>query len=434
MDSARFYNPFSNKADDYSRDDFSNDDFDNYQPNENSYDTDYEVTVVKPKEGNVFFNYAMTLMLIICVGFICGRIVNSMFYGFWNRYISNNSSIILEVAKMIGLVFLAWLCSKVHVALHTLGHFIGGRISSYELVSIRLFGYVFVKSGDTMTRKRGDLYSTMGECVMMPPEGDGVNYPFLLYKLGGIVMNLISSLLVLLLYMEVGFLRRYPFNMVAVIFALVGIVTILYNGIPLIINGQPNDGYIVAQMLTSSGARRAVHAKLLVSGFLARGGRYTDVPEEQLILDGRGDYSSNIAIQVKMLQYKRYMEDMDFVSAANCLNSVDSYYRKLPKINQYDVTCEKLFLELIGENSPEKVKQFMDAGVKKYLEDTQKSMSTSRLMFAYQACFKNNMKAAAKYYKLLKKNSNSEPLQGEVDFEIMLAEYINERFCENAFQ
>jgi len=246
-------------------------------------------------------------------------------------------------------------------------------------------------------------------------------------------MNLISSLIALLLYMEVGFLNKYPFNMVAVIFALVGAVTIFYNGIPLIVNGQPNDGYVVVQMLTSSGARRAVHAKLLVSGFLARGGRYTDVPEEQLIIEGGEDYSRSIAIQVKMLQYKRYMEDMDFVSAANCLNSIDTYYRKLPKINQYDITCEKMFLELIGGNSPEKIKQFMDSGLKKYLEETQKSMSTSRLMFAYQACFKNNMKAAAKYYALLKKNSNSEPLQGEVEFEIMLAEYINERFCENAF-
>nr|MCR5609761.1 hypothetical protein [Lachnospiraceae bacterium] len=56
------------------------------------------------------------------------------------------------------------------------------------------------------------------------------------------------------------------------------------------------------------------------------------------------------------------------------------------------------------------------------------TMSSVRIMMAYETCVTHNMKQANKYYNLLKNLSKSEPLKGESDLELMLGMYIYESY------
>ena len=67
--------------------------------------------------------------------------------------------------------------------------------------------------------------------------------------------------------------------------------------------------------------------------------------------------------------------------------------------------------------------------MRKYIDESQYALSKNRLMMAYEAGVKNDMRGANKYYKQLKSGAKTAPIKGEIELELMLAEYIYERFC-----
>lgn len=142
-----------------------------------------------------------------------------------------------------GYVFLAvvlWLCaSALHLAAHEMGHLLGGLVSGYKLVFFSIGSVVFScgqnkKFSVSVGKSRG------GQCVMEP--GNAAACHYLCYNLGGVFANflLASASGGLLL------LGAHAASLLCINLVCVGMQKIILNSIPNMVNGVPNDAYVIS--------------------------------------------------------------------------------------------------------------------------------------------------------------------------------------------
>ena len=120
---------------------------------------------------------------------------------------------------------------------------------------------------------------------------------------------------------------------------------------------------------------------------------------------------------------------MDFNQAAKCLEATNHFFNSLPRAYQYEINSEKLFIEIMCEHDRDIIDKLYNSDVRKYIEESQGDLSKSRIMMAYEAGVKGDMRSAHKYYMQLKNGAKVAPIKGETELELMLSEYVYERFC-----
>lgn len=159
----------------------------------------------------------------------CGICVNIL-------YLNGND---LFKLRYILFVVVLWLSvSVLHLTIHEIGHLIGGLISGYNLVffsigTVNLSYSQKKKFSISIGKSRG------GQCVMEPGNPETCRY--LCYNLGGAFANLLLALAAggLLLF------DAHITNLLFINLICVGTQKILMNCIPHIVNGVPNDAYVV---------------------------------------------------------------------------------------------------------------------------------------------------------------------------------------------
>lgn len=410
--------------------DYSNTIYDDSSRNKTYNDSSHkcDISVLQPGKSHPMMMIIIRICIIVFIGLALGEACRTVFNAFYQKHIysSNPFAIIIRFLGIILVLFVSYL---VHIILHEFGHLIGGTLSGYTLISFRIFSIILVKENKKNKIKRYPVMDTASECIMMPPEIKKGKYPYKLYRIGGLVMNLFTSLIAVILALGVSITGKYPWNMWCVLFALVGIVTVFYNGIPVVFDGVPNDGYILLHMIESNEARLAVHSQLLIYAFLSKGGSYSDVPYEQFCVNQTGEIKNFLVIRVKLLEYKWHLEHLDFNQAAKCLEATNHFFNSLPRAYQYEINSEKLFIEIMCEHDRDIIDKLYNADVRKYIEELQGDLSKSRIMMAYEAGVKGDMRSAHKYYMQLKNGAKNAPIKGETELELMLSEYVYERFC-----
>lgn len=169
------------------------------------------------------------MKIVELVFLLCGVCVNTL-------YLIGNE---LFMPGYILLAVALWLtASALHMAIHEMGHLIGGLISGYYLVYFSIgpvnFSYSQKKKFSiSIGKSRG------GQCVMEPRNPDTCHY--LCYNFGGVVANLLLALAAGgLLLLGSHFANLFFINLVCV-----AAQKIVMNSIPGIVNGTPNDAFVV---------------------------------------------------------------------------------------------------------------------------------------------------------------------------------------------
>ncbi len=387
-----------------------------------------DISALQPGKSHPIRNIVFRVLLVAFLGVVLGEACRTVFNEFWNEHIFHKNMFIL-IVRMLGIVVVMFVSYLLHIILHEFGHLVGGTLSGYSLISFRVFNIIMVKEKNKMKIKKYAVADTAGECVMMPPEIKKGKYPYVLFRVSGIAMNLITAIIAIILFLVVSPMGKYPWNMWCVIYAVVGIITSLYNGVPVIIDGIPNDGYVLLHMLESKEARLAVHSQLLIYAFLSKGGSYSDVPYEQFCFNSTGEIRNFLVIRVKMLEYKWHLEHLDFVQAAKCLEATNQFFNSLPRSQQYEINSEKMFIEILCEKDEDIISKLYNSDVRKYIEDSQDTLTKNRILMAYNAGVKHDMREAHKNYMQLKSGAKSAPIKGETELQLMLGEYVYDQFC-----
>ena len=137
----------------------------------------------------------MTILLMIpLIGFVCGKIMGGS--------IARTKTPFVMIMDIIRFLVILYILIFLQIIIHETGHLICGLLSGYTFSSFRILSFMWSNENGKIHFKRYKLNIAAGQCLMLPPALDENNQlPYLLYNLGGVFFNILSSLLVLPLFL-----------------------------------------------------------------------------------------------------------------------------------------------------------------------------------------------------------------------------------------
>ena len=182
-------------------------------------------------------------------------------------------------AEILGVATYSLLCGVIaifaHIILHEGGHLIAGLMSGYKFVSFSIGSFTLIRNNEKLQIKKFSIAGTGGQCLMMPPQRPIDKIPTTFYNLGGILSNIIFSIAVLALLPILDSALAWVFIF---IFAMLGILLALVNGIPMKVGGVSNDGNNVLYLNKNKKAKEAFVYQLIANAFIQEGKRHKELP------------------------------------------------------------------------------------------------------------------------------------------------------------
>ncbi len=331
------------------------------------------------------------------------------------------------------LIFLGALLVSLflHTLLHEFGKYLSGRLSGWSFVSFRMGGLKLSRVDGKLKAERASDKRRGGQCVMLPPDGDGINYKCFPVLFGGGVLNIIfgAACLVCVLFLpELSYLRAVliPLGVTGIFYALVKWVPIA--------SAEPNEGRYAASILKIKGAKKAYWTQQRVQGLLSMDGRLKDVPEERFALPDGADRGDALICTVVYLGFCRLIDMHDFARAASRAQELLTVYPGLTDEQKNEVRCERLFCELMLECRDDAVRVMYTPELKNYMNKTGAYMQHLRTMYAYDLIYRNNKTSAKKELKDFNKVADKHPCRGEAKSERELVALVARRAEERERQ
>ena len=164
---------------------------------------------------NKFIKGFLQILGIMIVGAIIGYSVGKIAEGSLSSVDAPNI-IFLFIAGVIAFIL--------QVIVHEAGHLVFGLFSGYKFISFRVFDFKIIKDENGKFKIRFErLAGTGGQCLMRAPEYVEGKFKYKLYLLGGVIFNIVLSIVSWLI------LPSYY----TLLFALIGFALAFLNLIPM---------------------------------------------------------------------------------------------------------------------------------------------------------------------------------------------------------
>jgi len=164
---------------------------------------------------NKIIQGVLQLIGIMFVGAIIGYAVGKI-VGDTLARVDTPNIILLLIAGVIAFIL--------HIIVHEAGHLIFGLLSGYKFISFRVFDFKIIKDVNGKLKIRFErLAGTGGQCLMRAPEYVNGKFKYKLYLLGGVIFNIVFSIVFWLI------LPSYY----TLLFALIGFALAFLNLIPM---------------------------------------------------------------------------------------------------------------------------------------------------------------------------------------------------------
>lgn len=362
------------------------------------------------------------IIIGLMVGLIIGVLVSAIAINFMGIYFKEEG-IVIEIIKVLIVFILVFISFYIQIIIHESGHLVFGLLSGYTFVSFRIGSATLIRNEGKWEIKKFNIPGTGGQCLLMPPEADIENIPFVLYNLGGVIFNLIFGVIPILIVIFIETIAPWLKGFLLVL-GFVGIISALLNGIPLKATGVANDGSNIISMVKDKEARRAFYSQLRFNGLLSQGIR----PREMNINDFKfqsGDVSSPLNTALILMEYNYYLDKMEFEKGRELLRSLNPHLNNILGIYRFEINCEKVFLELVLNGDRDLVERLYDKELLKYMKACKGMISKTRVKMSYELLFKKDVKMAEELYQEGKALAKTYPIKGEIKMELMLMDYIN---------
>lgn len=300
----------------------------------------------------------LMMLLYTAVGACCGILIM--------RYMEAAQLQGLGAYLLVFALMLAgmYLVMYLQIILHEGGHLLFGLLSGYGFSSFRVGSLMLQKTEEGLRFRRLSLAGTGGQCLMTPPELKNGTMPFVLYNLGGVLMNVLSALIFFLLSL------RFPGTIVGLFLqmgVLIGLAFALANGLPLHLAEVDNDGSNIVSMKKSPAAVRAFWVQLKANELASRGVRLKDMPEEWFTLPDETELQNGITTSVAVLREGRLADMLRIDEADEAARALLEGNVRLQGVYRSLLTCDRIFFALLRGEAP-------DAMLSKELQQFMKSM------------------------------------------------------------
>lgn len=316
------------------------------------------------------------------------------------------------VLTLIVFYVCLFLFPLLQTAAHEAGHLICGLLSGYQYSSFRIGSFMWVKLDGKIRFKRYSLAGTGGQCLMAPPDKVEGKFPYALYLSGGCLANAIVSVIPLVLVLI--FWKLSFFNCMVVFWALFGLIDVLTNGIPMKLQGLPNDAHNVMSLGKNPESLNAFWLQMKINEQIALGKRIKDLPEEWFLMPDEEGMQNPLSATIAVFACNRLVDAGKYEEAAKEMERVLNEKNAIIGIHKHMLNVDRIYCEMVGENRPEKLEELYTDELKKMMQVMKKSPSVHRTQYIYAKYVQMNEKMAKAAMEQFEKVAKTYPYPHEI--------------------
>lgn len=317
---------------------------------------------------------------------------------------------------MLGLLLIGMYAFVfLHLVIHEAGHLAFGLLTGYRFSSFRIGSLMWVKDGEKVRFKRLSIAGTGGQCLLEPPAFEDGHFPFVLYNLGGSLMNIISGLLFLPLYALAG--GDTFLGVLFLVAAELGFVMAAMNGIPMRMGMVDNDGYNALSLGRNPAARKAFWLQMKINEQTTLGVRLKDMPDVWFPWVEDGELKNSMTAAIAVFHCNRLVDAHRFPEAeekiAHLLNAktgIVDLYRNL-------LLCDRIYMELLGESRPDVLEDLRSKELERFMKKMKTYPSVLRTQYAYALLAEGDSRKAWEYKAQFEKITKTYPYPSDIQSE-----------------
>lgn len=326
-------------------------------------------------------------------------------------------NILIDIIIFIVLMYLAII---IQIIIHEAGHLIGGLLTGYKFSSFRIFNFMFIKENDKLKLKKLSLAGTGGQCLMSPPEFIDGKVPYILYNLGGPIINLITAFIFLGLYILWSNVKF--FSVFLLMLSIIGIVFAIMNGVPMKLGVINNDGDNALSLGKNSSALKSFWIQMKVNELVSGGVRIKDMPEDLFLIPRDEEMKNSIISVMGVLTCNRLVDEHKFEEAQKLIRRFLNIDTAIVGLHKSLLICDEVYCKAICENNKEKIDLLLDKEQKKFMKSMKKFPSVLRTQYVYALLVERNLDKADKFKKEFNKISLTYPYKSDIESEYELIE------------
>ena len=335
----------------------------------------------------------------------------------------------LSEGKTVGEIALVCILflTELYVALflqlviHESGHLVFGLYSGYRFSSFRIGSFMWLKEGGKLKLKRMSIVGTGGQCLMCPPDWKDGKIPYILYNLGGVLMNLFAAALCGIL---ARILRAWEYGYVfCMMMVVIGIAYALLNGIPMHVGQVDNDGYNAWSLGKTPQALSAFWRQMKMNERLAAGERLKNMSDEWFEVPSDEDMKNSMTAAMGVFACNRLMDQMKFAEADKEMERLLSLDSGIVELHRRMMRNDQIYCELVGDRNEERLGRLYDKEQMKFGKTMKQYPSILRTEYVYVLLYEKNEGKAAQIREKFEKNAAKYPYPNEIESERELMEY-----------
>ena len=372
------------------------------------------------------FPWKTVVMILL---FLCGAFAGGWFIGKVLDPIIDELPPEQFFPGLLGVYIVLFGGSFLHTVIHEAGHLVFGLLTGYQYSSFRIGSFMWVKYEGKISLKRHTLACTGGQCLMAPPDMEDGKVPYVLYNLGGCIANFIVS--VIPLVFVIIFWQPTYINFMVILWAVIGLFIVFTNGIPMKMQGMPNDGHNALSLGKNPKALQAFWLQMKIVEQISFGKRLRDLPAEWFEMPEEEGMQNSLIATIAVFACNRLVDSGKYEEAAKEMERLVNKKSGIVGIHKHLLNMDRIFCEMVGENRPEKLEELYTDELKKVLKAMKKSPSTHRLQYLYAKYVEKDEKKAADAMAMFEKVAKTYPYPHEIDGEREMIRYAEERLQTN---
>lgn len=325
---------------------------------------------------------------------------------------------------LIGVYIVLFGGSFLHTVLHEAGHLVFGLFTGYQYSSFRIGSFMWVKYEGKIRLKRHTLAGTGGQCLMAPPDMVDGKMPYFLYNAGGCFANFVVSVIPLVLVLL--FWQPTYLNFMVILWSVTGLFIVFTNGIPMKLQGMPNDGHNALSLGKDPEALMAFWLQMKIVEQISFGKRLKDLPEDWFTMPDEEGMQNSLIAAIAVFACNRMMDLGKYEEAAKEMERLVNKKSGMVGIHKHLLNIDRIYCEMVGKNRPEKIEELYTDELKKVLKVMKKSPSTHRLQYLYAKYVEKDEKKAAVAMAEFEKVAKTYPYPHEIDGEREMIAYAEE--------
>ena len=325
-----------------------------------------------------------------------------------------------KLLYIIVVLITMYISLFIQIIIHEAGHLIFGLLTGYKFRSFRIFNLMFIKENEQIKMKKLSLAGTAGQCLMCPPDIKNGKMPVILYNLGGVITNIITGLIFLVLYyISEGIPLLADAMIISLVFAFIFAIS---NGIPLKTQSVNNDGHNTLELLGNENAKKAFFTQMKIAEKSAENIRLKDMPEEWFTLQSDEAIKNSLIATINVFACNRLMDAHKFEEADRLMQHLLETDNGIIGLHKKLMICDRIYIELISTNNSETLNNLRSKEQLKFMKRMRKFPTVIRTEYLYALLAEKDIKKAEKLKAQFEKCAKNYPYQSDIQSERELIE------------